>query len=32
MGNPPECKVVYVVHKTKDFVENAKKEKMLADR
>lgn len=32
IGTPPNCKVVYVVHKTKDFIEESKKEKLLADR
>ncbi len=32
IGTPPNCKVVYIVNKTKDFIESAKKEKILADR
>lgn len=28
IGNPPNCKVVYIVNKTKDFIEAAKKEKL----
>jgi hypothetical protein len=28
VGNPPNCKVVYTVHKTKDFMDAAKKEKL----
>lgn len=32
IGVPPNCKIVYAVHKTKDFVDKARKEKTLADR
>ena len=32
VGAPPNCKVVYLVNKTKDFIEASKKQKLEADR